>query len=95
MLEAKAHPLHDVAGCSEDIPAFDVGEAVVLVGLRKEPGLNGQVGRVSGWGGPGQRYEVMLEGGRGVKVQDENLEPAACGGSEMHWETHDLGDIRG
>ena len=78
VLEVRAHP--------EDMPDFDVGEAVVLVGLRKEPGLNGQVGRVSGWGGPGERYEVKLQGGRGVKVHEENLELVVCGGSEMNWE---------
>ena len=83
MLEVRAHP--------EDMPDFDVGETVVLVGLRKSPGLNGQVGRVSGWGGPGERYEVVLQGGRGVKVQEENLEWAGCDGCEMHWETQELG----
>ena len=54
-----------------------------------------QGGYSRGWGGPGGRYEVVLQGGKGVKVQAENLEWAVCGGSEMNWETFDLGDIRG
>lgn len=52
---------------------FDAGDLVVIHGLRAEPTLNGQSGRVLGHDANGDRYRVELEDGRGFKVRPANL----------------------
>ena len=52
---------------------LDAGDLVMLHGLRAEPTLNGQSGRVLGHDANGHRCRVELEDGRGFKVRPANL----------------------
>ena len=55
-----------------DAPVL-MGQVVSLVGLQAAD-LNGQIGTVVGWDRAAVRYEVILVGGRGMRVRPTNLE---------------------